>query len=59
MSITWPDGRVFIVESVGAVRRRSACVEGGPGIKYDITVAGKDTHIIERDRRWYMEIDDR
>ena len=57
MSIIWPDGRVFTVDKAGRGRRRSACLEGGPGIKYDVRIAGKNTYLYEQDRLWFMEVD--
>ena len=55
LSILWRDGRTFEIERVhGAVRRASARV-GGAGVRYLVSVFGREKYLFYEGPRWFVE----
>ena len=52
LSIRWRDGRIDRVHE--AIRRASTRV-GGMGIRYLVTVHGRDKYLFFEDPRWFVE----
>lgn len=63
-SITWKDGRTFVIDAVKDYRPASACRQGAEGTCYTVTIRGEErllffewTHSAYSSRvaRWYVE----
>ena len=54
-SVTWEDGREFIIDKVTRVQRACASKVGGTAIRYSISVCGKQTYLYEDDGKWFVE----
>lgn len=54
-SVTWEDGREFIIDKVTRVQRACASKVGGTAIRYSISVCGKQTFLYEDDGKWFVE----
>ena len=54
-SLTWEDGRQFIIDKVTAIQRACAAKTGGTAIRYSINVEGKQTYLYEDDGKWFVE----
>lgn len=64
LSVTWEDGREYIVDRVLDVRPAAAMKAGGQGDRYAVRILGKQTYLFfERDARpggpspgkWFVE----
>ncbi len=56
-SITWEDGREFIIDKVTSKQRACATKTGGTAIRYSICVCGRQTYLYEDDGKWFVESD--
>lgn len=55
LEITWRDGRTFEVDRVlDAVRRASTRV-GGTGMRYLVSVNGREKYLFHEEPRWFVE----
>ncbi|WP_080798455.1 hypothetical protein [Arabiibacter massiliensis] len=55
LSIVWRDGRTFEIDRViDSIRRASARV-GGTGIRYLVTVNGREKYLFFENPRWFVE----
>lgn len=54
-SVTWEDGREFLIDKVTRVQRACASKVGGTAIRYSIYVSGKQTYLYEDDGKWFVE----
>ena len=54
-SVTWEDGRDYIIDKVTDIRRACACKVGGTAIRYTILISGKVTYLFYDDGKWFVE----
>ncbi|MBQ7294842.1 MAG: hypothetical protein IJW86_01465 [Clostridia bacterium] len=54
-SVTWEDGREFLIDKVTKVQRACASKVGGTAIRYSIYIGGKQTYLYEDDGKWFVE----
>lgn len=54
-SVTWEDGREFLIDKVTQVQRACAGKVGGTAIRYCIYVSGKQTYLYEDEGKWFVE----
>ncbi len=56
LSITWEDGRKYIIDKVTDIRKAASLKVGGRGIRYKCRIYGKETYLwFEDDGRWFVE----
>jgi hypothetical protein len=64
ISLTWEDGREFIIDQVVDIRQAAAMKAGGQGDRYTVRVQGRDKYLFfERNAsiwgniigRWFVE----
>lgn len=55
LSIRWRDGRTFEIDRVHEAIRRASTRVGGTGIRYLVTVHGRDKYLFFEDPRWFVE----
>lgn len=55
ISITYTDGITYEVDRIKQITRAHATKVGGTGIRYSITVRGKDTFLFEDEGKWFVE----
>lgn len=59
LSIVWEDGRRFDIDKVTDVRPAASLKAGGAGIRYTISVRGRETYMyLEEDKgvhKWFLE----
>ena len=55
ISITWKDGKNYIIDKVTDVRRAYAQKVGGTAIRYTIKISGKETYIFSESGKWFVE----
>lgn len=53
--IRWEDGMVYEVNRVKDVRRAASTKVGGCGIRYTVSVCGKEAYLFNEDDRWFVE----
>ena len=53
--IYWGDGRIFEVDRILDVRPAASLKAGGAGIRYTVSVFGKETYIFLEENRWFVE----
>ena len=53
--IYWFDGRIFEVDRITDVRPAASLKAGGTGIRYTVSVLGKETYIYLEESRWFVE----
>jgi len=55
LAIKWEDGRTFDIDYVKEARRATSLKVGGTGIRYLVTVCGKDTYLFYENPKWFVE----
>lgn len=55
LSIRWRDGRTFEIDRVHESIRRASARVGGTGIRYLVTVHGKEKFLFFEGPRWFVE----
>lgn len=55
LSITWDDGRKFPIDKVKDIRYAASLKAGGAGIRYTISIGGKDKYLFLEDNRWFVD----
>ncbi len=55
LSIVWEDGRVYSVDNVKNICPAASTRVGGCGIRYEVSIEGKNTYIFFEDNRWFVE----
>ncbi|MBO5937010.1 MAG: hypothetical protein J6Q79_05275 [Clostridia bacterium] len=55
ISVTWEDGRTFIIDKVTDIRRAYAVKVGGTAIRYSVKICGKDTFLFAQEGKWFVE----
>ena len=54
-SITWEDETVYKIDRVTDVRRAASTKAGGMGIRYTVTVNGRQSYLFYEEPRWFVE----
>jgi hypothetical protein len=54
-SITWEDGRNFIIDKVTDIRRSYAQKVGGTAMRYTVKIADKETFLFCDEGKWFVE----
>jgi hypothetical protein len=55
LSVVWDNGRSFDIDHVWDARRATSLTAGGTGMRYPISILGKDTYLYFEDPRWFVE----
>lgn len=55
IALTFEDGKEYRIDRVSGRRRAAATKVGGTGIRYTISVAGKQTYLFEDEGQWFVE----
>ena len=55
ISITWEDGKNYIIDRVTDIRRAYAKNVGGTAMRYTVKIAGKETYIFSESGKWFVE----
>ena len=55
VSIEWTDGRVYQIDYVREARRATSLKVGGTGMRYLVTIGGRDTYLFYENPRWFVE----
>jgi len=55
LAIKWDDGRIFNIDRVREARRATSLKVGGTGIRFLISVFGKDSYLFYENPRWFVE----
>ena len=53
-SIRWRSGRVFAIDEV-KYRCRANSEVGGGGIRYTVSIAGRETFLFNEGKKWFVE----
>ncbi len=54
-SLTWEDGRQYIIDRVLDVCPGVSLKVGGSGIRYTCRILGRQVFLFQDENRWYME----
>ncbi len=54
-SITWEDGRAYVIDKVTDIRRACASKVGGTAIRYTIKISNNQTYLFCDDGKWFVE----
>ncbi|OUO88022.1 hypothetical protein B5F40_12815 [Gordonibacter sp. An230] len=55
LSVRWRDGRVFEIDRVVDVVRRTSQHVGGTGVRYVVSIQGREKKLFFEDPRWFVE----
>lgn len=55
LSITWEDGRVFIIDRIMDVRLAATPKMSGKGLRYTCRICGKQVYLFHDLGQWYIE----
>lgn len=55
LSLVWEDGTIYEIDRVLDVRRAASLKAGGMGIRYTISVGGKQSCLFYEEPRWFVE----
>lgn len=55
LSIQWPDGRIFEIDSIMDVRPAASVAVGGLGVRYKCKIGGKERLLFYEEPRWFVE----
>lgn len=55
LEIDWRDGRIFVIDRVYEVVRRASQRVGGTGMRYLVSVNGRDKFLFYEGPRWFVE----
>ena len=55
LEVTWEDGQKFEVDRVRHICRAASTKVGGCGIRYTVSICGKDTFLFHEDDKWFVE----
>lgn len=54
--VQWKDGRRFVIDRVKDCRRAASLKAGGAGLRYTVSICGKETYLFyEENYRWFVE----
>jgi hypothetical protein len=54
-AIVWEDGRTFTIDRVKESRQATSLKVGGNGIRYLVSIMGRDTYLFYESPRWFVE----
>ncbi len=55
LSITWEDGREFVIDRVLDVRKAASLKAGGAGTRYRVRIGYAETYLFLEEYRWFVE----
>ena len=55
ISFTWEDGIQYEIDRVIHIQKAASLKVGGHGLRYNVTVSGKDVYMFLDDSKWFME----
>lgn len=55
LALVWEDGRVFAIDRVVEKRRAASMRVGGHGLRYTVSICGRERFVWLDDRGWYVE----
>ena len=55
LSLLWEDGTLYEIDRVIDVRRAASLKAGGMGIRYTISIGGKQSYLFYEEPRWFVE----
>ncbi len=55
MSLTFEDGKSYVIDRVSQVKRCAARKVGGTGIRYTVRISGRETYLFEDEGKWFVE----
>jgi len=55
VSLTWEDGREYVVDRVLDVRRAASTKAGGAGVRYKVRIGASETFLFLEENRWFVE----
>ncbi len=54
-SVTWEDGRKYLIDRVEDIRRAASLKAGGVGIRYTVRIGRSTTWLFLEENRWFVE----
>lgn len=55
LSLIFEDGKTYTIDRLIQRKRCAAMKVGGTGIRYTVSILGKETYIFEDDGKWFVE----
>lgn len=55
LSVMWEDGTEYEIDKVLDVRRAASLKAGGMGIRYTVSIRGRQTFLFYEEPRWFAE----
>ena len=55
MSLVVEDGKSYVIDRLIQVKRCAAMKVGGTGIRYTVSISGKETYLFEDEGKWFVE----
>ena len=55
MSLTWENGRVYVIDRVLDIRQAPSLKSGGQGIRYTCRIFNKEVYLFGDEGRWFIE----
>lgn len=55
LRIRFSDNTVYSIDKVSQIKRCAARKVGGTGIRYTVSIMGKQTYLFEDDGKWFVE----
>ncbi len=55
MSLTWENGRVYVIDRVLDIRQAPSLKSGGQGIRYTCRICNKEVYLFCDEGRWFIE----
>lgn len=55
ISLLWEDGTVYEIDRVLNVRRAASLKAGGMGMRYTVSIGGKQSYLFYEEPRWFVE----
>ena len=55
LSLLWEDGTVYEINRVLDVRRAASLKAGGMGIRYTVSIGGRQSYLYFEEPKWFVE----
>lgn len=55
LCVEWEDGRTYEIDRVLDVRRAASLKAGGAGLRYTVSIKGKETYLFLEEDRWFVQ----
>lgn len=55
LSLLWEDGTVYEINHVLDVRRAASLKAGGMGIRYTVSIGGRQSYLYFEEPKWFVE----